>query len=236
MNQLTRLERIMGIALIALLGIFSVRECANQNDKDNLVKDLSNYKDSAQYYNLKVNGMEVEVAYNKSLVVQTNDQVKAILSSVNDTISKLVKKFKEIKTGTIVNNYTTINNDTIKLKDSIPCNFKPFKVKRDSIHYKFVGTIAKNFFSIDSLIIPNKQTIIVGRKKLGFLKGYEERAEIVNSNPLVKVTNIESYVLNKKKKRLGIGASLGYGIIFSSVGLKTSPYIGLSINYNLITF
>lgn len=233
--KLTLMEKVLGAGLIILLIIFSIRECSNRRDKDNLVNDLSNYKDSAQYYNLKVDGMEVEVAYNKSLVLETNKQVKSVLSSVNDTIAKLVKKFKDIRSGTIINNYTTINNDTIKLTDSIPCDFKAFKVRRDSLHYKFIGTIARTYFTIDSLIIPNKQYIIIGRKKLGFLKGYEERAEIINSNPLVKVTNIESYVINKRKKRLGIGASVGYGLTLSN-SASLSPYLGISLNYNLIQF
>lgn len=226
----------MGGLLLALILLLCVREGCNQRDKDGLVADIAGYKDSAKYYSMKVNGLEVDVAYNKSLVLENDKQVKSVLSNMNDTIAKLVKKFKDIRSGTIINNYTTINNDTIRLKgDSIPCDFKPFKVRRDSIHYRFLGTIGRNFFVIDSLVIPNKTTLIVGRKKVGFLK-YEDRAELINSNPLVRTTNIGNYEVIKRKKRVGLGFSVGYGFQLNGNGLKLAPTISASVNYNLIEF
>ena len=201
-----------------------------------MVNNVANYKDTARYYNFKVNGMEVEVAYNKSLVLNNQKQFESVIAK-NDTLLKLVKKFKSVQSGTIINNYTTINGDTIIYKkgDSIPCDFKAFKIRRDSVHYKFVGTIGKNFFSIDSLSIPNKIDLIIGRKKTGFLKA-EERAEIINSNPLVKTTNIGNYVVVSKKKRFGIGASAGYGLQFNKGEVRAGIIIGLSANYNLLEF
>lgn len=231
----TKTEKVMAGLIFAITFIALFRECGHQRDEDNLVNSIANYKDSAKYYNLKVDGMKVEVAYNKSLVLENDKQVKSVLSSMNDTIAKLVKKFKSITSGTIINNYTTISGDTIKLKgDSIPCDFKAFKVKRDSVYYHFVGTIAKTYFTIDTLSIPDKTTLIIGKKRIGFLK-YEERAELFHSNPLVHTTNIGNYEVIKRKKRIGIGASVGYGFcVGSQIGLH--PYIGLSLNYNLFEF
>ena len=235
-SKISLSNKVLGGLIVVLLIFFGIREWNHQKNENELVKNLVTYSDSAKHYKIKVNGMEVEVAQNKSLILQSNKQVNAVLSSLNDTISKLVKKFKSIQSGTIINNYTTINNDTIRLpSQSIPCDFKPFKVRRDSIHYKFIGTIGKNFFSIDTLSIPNKISLIIGRKKTGFLRS-EERAEIINSNPLVSTTNIGNYVLVSKKKRFGIGPSVGYGLQFNSKTVSLSPYIGVSANYNLIEF
>lgn len=228
-------EKIMGIGIIVMSIIFLFRECSNQNDKNNLVNDISNYKDSAKFYNLKVNGMQVAVAYNQSLQLENKNQLESILKK-NDTLSKLISKFKAISSTTIINNITNISGDTIKLTDSIPCDFKAFKVRRDSIYYHFIGTIAPKYFSIDTLIIPNKQSIIIGEKKLGFFRGTEIRAEIINSNPLIKTSNIESYVINKKKKRLGVGISAGYGISFLDNNVSLKPAINFSLNYNFIEF
>lgn len=234
--QLSRLEKIMGVGLIIIGIIFFVRECENQDDKNNLVDEIANYKDSAQFYTLKVNGMEVDVAYNKSLQLENKEQLESLIKK-NDTLTKLVSKFKDIKSTTIINNTTTIVGDTIKINgDSIPCDFKPIRVTRDSIHYYFVGTISPKFFSIDSLTIPNKQSIVIGKKKLGFLKGTEERVEILNSNPLIKTNTIENYVINKRKKRIGIGPSIGYGLNVGSNGISKGTYIGVSAHYNVISF
>lgn len=234
--KFTTVEKIMGTAIAGLILLLGFRECSNTSDKNNLVSDLAHYQDSAKYYSLKVDGMKVEVAYNKSLVLETNNQVKSVLSEMNDTMAKLVKKFKDIKSGTIINNYTTINGDTITLKgDSIPCNFKPIKVRRDSVHYHFVGTIAKNYFSIDTLTIPNKISLIIGTKRVGLFKR-EERAEIVNSNPLVHTTNIGNYEVIKRKKRIGLGASVGYGLSFGKNDISLRPSINIGLNYNLLEF
>lgn len=233
--NLTKDKLLWGIIISLGFALF-IREGCNRSQNDNLIADLAGYKDSAKYYNLKVNGLNVEVAQNKSLVLQSNDQIKSVLSSMNDTMAKLIKKFKSINSGTIINNYTTINGDTIKLQgDSIPCNFKPFHVRRDSAHYKFVGTIAKNYFTIDTLTIPNKISIISGRKKVGFLK-YEDRVELFNSNPLVKTTNIGNYEVVKRKKRIGLGLSAGYGLSFSKEKVTLAPSLNVSVNYNILEF
>ena len=235
--KFTNRDKVMAGLILVIILFFGFRECSHQEEKNELVNNVANYKDTAQYYNLKVNGMEVEVAYNKSLVLNNQKQFESVIAK-NDTLLKLVKKFKSVQSGTIINNYTTINGDTIIYKkgDSIPCDFKAFKIRRDSVHYKFVGTIGKNFFSIDTLSIPNKIDLIIGRKKLGFLRRGEERAEIINSNPLVKTTNIGNYVVVSKKKRFGIGASAGYGIHLDNNILKMSPTINLSVNYNVLEF
>lgn len=235
--QFTKTEKVMAGLILAIIIIFCFRECKHQSNEDNLINNIATYKDSSKYYNLKVNGMSVLVAENKSLVLENNKQVTSILSSMNDTIAKLIKKFKDIKSGTIINNTTNIIGDTVKFKkkDSIPCDFKPFKVMRDSLYYHFTGTIAQKYFTIDTLSIPDKTTLIIGRKKTGFLK-YEERAELFHSNPLVKTTNIGNYEVIKRKKRIGIGASVGYGFQVNTNGIKLSPYIGLSANYNIFEF
>lgn len=233
---ISKKEKLFWSVIIFLMTFCLFRECVNNNETDKLITDVYTYKDSAKYYTLKVNGMKVEVAHNKSLVLENSTQVKSLLSSMNDTIAKIARKFKSIQSATIINNYTTINADTIQLKgDSIPCDFKPFKVRRDSLYYRFVGTISPKYFSIDTLSIPNKVSLIVGTKKTGFLKRKEERAEIINSNPLVKTTNVGNYVVMSKKKRLGLGASVGYGISGSDF-LKLNPYFGISLNYNIIEF
>lgn len=221
---LTNTEKILGGVIIAIILFFGFREWQNRNNTDNLVNDIANYKDSAQFYSMKVNGMEVDVAFNKSLVLSNKDQLESIIKK-NDTLLKMISKFKNVASTTIINNITNISNDTIKLTDSIPCDFKAFKVRRDSIHYHFLGTISPKYFTIDSLTIPNKQSIVIGKKKLGFLKGTEQRVEIVNSNPLIKTTNIESYVISKPKKWYNtdvfkIGASLLGGYIIATQTTK----------------
>lgn len=212
-RRFTFLEKCLSLAILVVTLIFAFREGCNGKQTDSLIIDIQNYKDSAQHYKVTINGLSKDVAYNKSLVIENENQLKAI-SGKNAELSALVNKYKDVSSASVIRTETRIINDTIRLKDSIPCNFDPIKVKRDSVNYFFAGTISPKFFSIDSLSIPNKQNIVIGKKKLGFLKGTEYRIEILNTNPLIKTTNIENYVLKDKKKWWQTqGAAFGLGII-----------------------
>lgn len=189
----------MGVTIVALLIIFGFREGCHQRDKDELLKNVASYSDSAKFYKLKVDGKSLNVSYNESLILDNKKQLEALISK-NDTLSKIVSKFKDVQSTTIIKEYITVKHDTIKLSYQIPCDFAPIKVKRDSVYYHFRGTIAPKYFTIDSLTIPNDQSIVIGRKKLGFLRGSEDRVEIVNSNPLMKTTNVGNFIIEEKKR------------------------------------
>lgn len=182
-----------------------------------MARAMAAYQDTAEHYKLKVNGNPVDIAFNKSLVLESKKQLQAVLAK-NDTLMQLMKKFKNITGTTIINQYTTIKGDTIRMKDSIPCDFKPFQVRRDSLYYRFLGTIGPTFFSIDSLVIPNTQSIVIGEKKLGFFKGTEKRLELINSNPLVYTNKIQNYLIQPRKRLYQkTGFQLAIGFIAGSV-------------------
>src|SRR3990167_4613905 len=121
---------LFGTSLILAYFLFN-RGCNNQKQVNNLVRDIVNYKDSIQFYKLKVNKNDVDIVFNQSLVLDNKKQLEALMAK-NDTLMRLMSKFKNITGATIINQYTTINGDTIRLKgDSIPRDFKPFRVLRD---------------------------------------------------------------------------------------------------------
>lgn len=205
------LKYILVIAIVLFISI--VREGCNTRNSNLLLDSVQNYSDSAQFYKTE-NG--THIAYNQSLLLENKEQLQSLFAK-NDTMRELLDKYKNIKNVTIIKE-TIVIRDSIPYGIDIPCDFNPFTVKRDSIHYNFTGTIGKSFFRIDSLMIPNTQSIIVGEKKLGFLKGKEHRVEIVNSNPLIMTSNVGSYVVEEKKKwyetrafSFLIGFGFGYG-------------------------
>jgi len=221
------LYSLIGVLLIVIL----VREGCNQSSTTNLIKDIAEYKTEVKTYK-GLNG--VEVAQNKALLLENSEQIKAILSR-NDTLAQLMDKYKNLKNVTIIKNITQITNDSI-VYDSIriPCDFKPFQVKRDSIYYQFYGTIAPTYFKIDSLRIPDEQSIVFGLRRMGFLKKKEYTAEVVHSNPLVHTTNIGSYAIQEKSKKLVISVGATYGL--NLVTGKLQPMIGVQVGFPLISF
>lgn len=184
------------ISLITIIVcLFLFRECQHQKDVDSLVKSISNYSDSAKHYKNKYG----VVATNSTLKFDNSEQLKNYLSN-NDTLKQLLKKFKKINTVTIIKEKIYIH-DTVPIpyESTIPCDFEPFKVRRDTGWYHFVGTIHRNKFVIDTILIPNKQTIAVGYKRINLFKT-ESRVEVTNSNPFIQNSNVGGYLINDKKK------------------------------------
>ena len=185
---------IVALIVILICSVVFIR-CEHQKQIDDLVKNVATYSDSAKHYKSKYG----VVAFNQTLQFQNEKQLKAYFSQ-NDTLKQLLKNFKKINSVTIIKEKIYIH-DTIPIpfETKIPCDFKPFQVKRDCTNYHFKGTIFPDKFNIDEISIPNKQTVVLGEKKTGFMKK-EYRVEITNSNPLIMTSNVGGYTVNPKKE------------------------------------
>ena len=224
-------DKILYIIIGVLVVILLLREGCSNSSSNDLVKEIANYKTKAEYYE-GLNG--AEIAKNNALMLHNTEQIKSLLNK-NDTLSELMKKYKEIQNVTIINNSTEIRNDSIAYDTlRIPCDFEPFQVRRDSLYYTFAGTIAPEYFKIDSLKIPDEQSIVFGKRKMGFLKRREYTAEVVHSNPLIKTTNIGSYGVKEKRKKVVVSLGATYGMNFSTGQLQ--PTIGVNVGFPLISF
>ena len=61
-------------------------------------------------------------------------------------------------------------------------------------------------------------------------------AVVTSENPYVKINDILSVKMDlPKPKRIGVGVQAGYGLILGDP-LKTAPYIGVGVSYNLFRF
>lgn len=187
------------IVVAILIVLFGIRECRNQNATDSLVKNITNYSDTVKFEKLKNGAL---VSTNESLKLQSEEQVRIMASNINDTVKEMLKKFKALNNVTYVTNKFYAGGDTIKIETPIPCDFKPFKVRRGTdtdSSYRFVGTIGKDFFSIDTISFKDHQTLVFGRKKTGFMKS-DYVVDINHSNPYMVTTNIKDYKYVPQKK------------------------------------
>jgi len=223
----------IGILIILIICIFFIQRCQYQKSEDKIVTELSQYKTKATHYEDKFGNI---IATNSAIQIQTQNQIKSILST-NDTMKAWIKKFKEIKFGGIIKETTIIKEVAVPFDKVIPCNFKPFPAIKLDNNYRFYATIANTGLTIDSMFIPNTASIIVGEKKVGFLKlGKQLSIEVKNSNPFIHVSDLSAFTYKPKPKRFGFGFSVGYGIGVHKNTVHTSPFIGASLNYNLISF
>lgn len=196
--KLSNLEKVLIGVVIVSASLFSIKSCQDSNKEDKLIHNIQTYSDSAKYYKGLGN---VTIAYNKTLELKNKQQIKDYLSkdSTNKVLLNELRKFKRVDNVIVTQTNTLIQHDTILLSDSIPCDFAPIRVRKDNGDYSFSGTITQKSFYIDSLEIPNKISIIVGRRKTGFMKS-ELNAIIYNSNPLVSNSNIASLTIKEEKK------------------------------------
>jgi hypothetical protein len=211
------------LSYVILTGIFVLillmQRCQHQKEVDGLVTNISEYKDTALFY--KAENGEL-VAYNKSLVLQNETQAKALLSKDED-FRILLEGLKELDAAGSVTTIIKVKHDTIELHDTIPCDFDPIPMNKNTDGYDFYGHITPSDLIIDSLHVPNTMKFVVGEQKTGWFKK-EKRIEVINTNPLVETTGITAYTIEEDRKGLkytliAIGGAI-IGIITERLVIK----------------
>jgi hypothetical protein len=218
-----KFRRISEYALIIILFlvVLSIRECKHNSHINKLVGEITRYNDSAKYYKDKHKNV---IAYNGVLEFQTKKTLDAYLAS-NKSLKDVIKSYKSVSSVAEIKT-TTLIHDTVLIpfETPIPCNFKPIKIIHNEPDlYRFDGIISNKGFLLDSIQIFNTQSVIVGNKKVGFLR-HENRVEVINSNHLINTINIGSYVVNPEKRwyekpfvTFGIGVATGF-VLNSATG------------------
>lgn len=210
-------ERIKtGLIILLVIALCIVFKSCNDNK--------SNY-DSAESYRLatadslhhfvdKYTG--AEVTYKLSAEVNKKELNKIL--NENQDLKKKVSYYQHLKNVSVIQTNTVIDSFLIPFDkhDTVLADFKPLHFHVDSSFFKVSGIVSKQGLLIDSLVIPNTQTIIVGEKKNGFFKKNEMNISVENSNKLVKVTGLSNINVKEKNAwyqngwfKVGIGVVVG---------------------------
>lgn len=214
----------------AVLAILLFKQC----DKTRAVKDqYSNSRDFLQdtitYY---TNSLGQQVAEKKALQGDAHALSVLLSKQIDSTgqLKRLVKNYRKVIAAGNITQETRIDTVAITYRDTIPFVFDRDWSKIDN-YYTISGSSSQRGITIDQLTIPNTLSFAIGNKKTGLFKS-EYRIEVVNSNPYVKTTGLDSYTLEVPSKNFGIGIFAGYGM--SQDGL--SPIVGVGITYSIFRF
>lgn len=154
---------------------------------------------------------------------------KQLLELIKTQGEQLQEALKKTKPTTATKIVTQTRIDTVRVPYEVPVDVEfnlPFS--SSTAHYSING-IADNYgVNIYNLTIPNEQSVVVGKKKIGFLK-WEYRAEVTNSNPLISVTELNSFTFKDPKKRFSVGA-------FAGVNINGKSTVGVGAMYSLFSF
>lgn len=173
-----------------------------------LSDSLFYYKNKEGQDVAKINSLVTENA-NQFLEIQTKD---SIILELQKEVKRNKSKIKDGGSVTIVKTETVI--DTLFLNNDSDYHYSDKWIDwnlslRDSIEF--------------DLSVRNDYSIVIGREKSQYY------AEITNQNPYTKTNVFRTYqVTMPKPKKFGLGIQVGYGF--------EGPYIGIGIQYNLITF
>jgi hypothetical protein len=196
------------IAIVIILGLLYFRSCERQTQKEsNAQHNAEVLNDTVQYY---TNKLGQEVAEKKAFKGEKKKLLQIINQQENENtqLKEALRKFPKVSTATQIITETKIDTIKIPFKDSIPCNFYRAFEKREKF-YAISGDINNQSITFNNITIPNEQSVIIGKKNTGFLKN-EFRVEVTNSNPLIKVKEVNAYDFTVPKKRFGIGVIGGY--------------------------
>lgn len=215
------------IVILALSLFFAFKSCEN---KDANYQSEKSYRlaaeDTLHHYINKKTGDTV--TYKLSAVVDQKefDRIVNANKALEQKLSyyKNVKNVSEVKTDTKIDAVTIDfdNNDSINnsIYNSIAStlNVQPVNLHfhLDSSYMHIVGTVNEKSITIDSLNIPNIQTIIVAEKKNGLFKRNDIDVSVENSNKHIHVTGLSNINVKEKNKwyesrwiEFGVGAVVG---------------------------
>lgn len=199
--------------VIVLLVLLLLDTCNGKRVAEKEAEAYSNYKDTVLFYKDRSGK---QIAYNKALEINE----KALLS-MNDSLSKALKrlKIKKPNSFTIIKTETSIDSVKVPIADSLPCDSFVYDAIVDSPYYKIDFTLTQSDLTFNSILIPNKQSILVGTKRNGFLRPNEYVVTVENSNPYMSVTGLQNYTVKPKKRwyekwwlHVAVGAVAGYSI------------------------
>jgi hypothetical protein len=225
-----KLWQFVAIALGVLYVLTQIKSCSVEKAYNSEVQKNLDYEHKLETYAAQDGTL---VNYNNAL--QT--QLEAFFEAQNDSVREFLNNIKIPEPDVV-----TVYKDIFYV-DSIPsvglgltdCDFDTTFNIVDP-YYEIKGRVTDEALSLESIMIPNNTTLVIGDRKTKWWKRKEYIATVTHSNPHIQTQSIGSYVFKEKQSRWSVGPSIGYGFYYDpwkgNVGHGLTG--GVSINYRLI--
>lgn len=198
---------VMGFLIVVLM----LRSCDDRKNYGRLQSQLSEYQ-------LKEKQYEVKRLSDSSTIATQSQTILTQKEAIEMGILELQKQMKEVQAQVKQKSEVVIKDKPIPF---IPSGYADTTgwvrdasgnvIRKDSIAvpqrfslkekwFNIDGYVKKTGLNIDSLSIPNKTTVTIGKQKSGFLGlGRDPVVTVKNDNPYVNVTGLDNVVIKKKK-------------------------------------
>lgn len=133
---------------------------------------------------------------------------------------------------------STTKADTVFIRDTFLIRQPAPSAKRITDTLLLTVTQTDTLTILDTLYIslPREQKEYSGDDYRAWVSGYRPQLDSLQIYPQTRlITNTVTYP-KPRPKRWGIGLQVGYGATLNGNVVQTSPYIGIGVSYNLISF
>lgn len=222
---------ITGLVITLILLLFpnlsAIRKDAAKQTKSIIDKkidlsDVQQWKDKFNILHMKLEKIQVE----KEVLQVYSDSIAKVLKIK----SKNIQSITQIKSGVVVNQKLTIESKTDTIKNK-PIHYTDFSFSDKWINIK--GDIGKN----DSIYIKGTDTLtkVDYSKRKWFLGKKHYYSDFSNKNPYIHIEGLKQVESKTSASKWGIGPSIG---VSARLGDKIEifPIVGISLQYNFITF
>ena len=217
---------IMGVILIFL----QFRSCNIERKYNNEVQKVLDYQDTVKNYVAK-DGTIVDYNENlkatlESFMDATQDSMRILLSNIKIPKPEIITIIKERFY------IDSIPSVALNLSD---CKFDTTFLLKEKF-YEVRGRLTNKKLSLQSIMIPNTISIVIGDRKEKWWKKKEYIATVTHSNPNITTEGIQSFTIEEPRSKWSVGPYVGYGFYYDPWKGNAGHGIngGISINYRLI--
>lgn len=132
-------------------------------------------------------------------------------------------------TEPIVIRDTTVVHDTIRIDNPVPTYIRT----TDTIRLKI--PVTEVFRDTVYVSLPREEKVYEDSTYRAQISGYEPRLDYIEVYPTtIHIT--ETITERTRRKPWGLGVNVGYGAALHDRQVMLSPYIGIGVSYNFLTF
>jgi hypothetical protein len=212
-------DKIIIISLLLVLFILGYKGCQYYKEKENLLNQVSNYKNGEKEFKTKLQKDSSTIAEQKQTILSQDEAIKLGILKLEGDIKKVQSQVRQSQTINIddiavpfvPDNFADTTgwmkriasgDSSRAVLDSLLANtiIVPKKFFTEKKWYTISGVVKKDEVLFDSIKVNNESSVTIGWKKTGFL-GFKNEAvvEVKNTNPYLQVTKLDNVVIKKKK-------------------------------------
>ena len=189
------MRSVLAMFLLCACILLGVRSCELVKETSQSTIDLLKLQQDKLELKKTIDDKGREIANIQVIVLDKDNKIQEQLKEINKLKSLDVKVILDTKT--IYDTLTIALHDTTIISKTDTIKYKKFNFNDDWLVIK--GKVENSKLIFDSLQVNNKYKIEIGDEKVGLFKK-EKKVYVINENPHTSTSDLQSFVLNDKKK------------------------------------